>query len=242
MARRATVPADPPMLAQRPDQIFNFTRRDFARLVVAAILLVVALSTILGVDVAPSGLGLQVGTIAQDSVRAPRALTYTSDILTARARSDAADGVAPQYDFSPQRAADVADAAGGGIRGGSPRRRRRVCLEPERPQPLEPAGDRDPGPVECQHDRPWPASSPAAGRSSATKRRASSTRSSGPSCVTPTSPPSASSSAAASRPGSPRTSAPSPSSSSARSSSPTRPTATPSPRPRGRVPRLVWLP
>ena len=52
------------MLAQRPDQIFNFTRRDFARLVVAAILLVVALSTILGVDVSLSGLGLQVGTIA----------------------------------------------------------------------------------------------------------------------------------------------------------------------------------
>jgi putative nucleotidyltransferase with HDIG domain len=100
------------MLAQRPDQIVNWTRRDLARLLVAAILLVVALSAILGVDVAPSGLGLQVGTIAQGSVRAPRAITYTSDILTAQARRDAADKVAPQYDFSPQRAADVATQQG----------------------------------------------------------------------------------------------------------------------------------
>ena len=100
------------MLTQRPDQSAEFTRRDLARLLVAAILLILALTTMLAVDVAPGGLGFQVGTIAQESIRAPRALTYSSEILTQQARADAADAVAPQYDYSPERAADIATQQG----------------------------------------------------------------------------------------------------------------------------------
>ena len=100
------------MLPQRAEHRVTFTRRDLVRLVVASVVLIVALTATLAVDVAPSGLGLRVGAIAQDSVRAPRAITYESKILTDRARSDAADAVAPQYDFSAERAANVAAEQG----------------------------------------------------------------------------------------------------------------------------------
>ena len=100
------------MLTQRAEHRVTFTRRDFVRLVVASVVLIATLTATLAVDVAPSGLGLQVGAIAQDSIRAPRAITYESRILTDRARSDAADAVAPQYDYSAERAASVAAQQG----------------------------------------------------------------------------------------------------------------------------------
>ena len=103
------------MFAQRSERVTVFTRRDLVRLLIAAILLIVALTAVLGVDVAPSGLGLQVGAIAQDSIRAPRALTFESTIDTQRARDQAADGVPPQYDFSPERAAAVAAQQGASL-------------------------------------------------------------------------------------------------------------------------------
>ena len=103
------------MLAQRPDSGIGFTRRDLVRLIIASGLLIVTLTAILAVDVAPSGLGLQVGAIAQSSVRAPRSITYESKILTARARAEAADAVAPQYDFSAERAANVAAQQGAAL-------------------------------------------------------------------------------------------------------------------------------
>jgi len=96
------------MLTQRPDRPSSFTRRDLVRLLVSAIVLVVALTAILGVDVAPGGLDLRVGAISRESVRAPRALTFPSDLLTAEARRVAVAAIPPQYDFTPERAASTA--------------------------------------------------------------------------------------------------------------------------------------
>ncbi len=96
------------MLAQRADNTSKFTRRELVRLTISSVVLIVTLTATLAIDVAPSGLGLTVGAIAQSSVRAPRAITYESQILTDRARSDARDAVPPQYDYSPERAAALA--------------------------------------------------------------------------------------------------------------------------------------
>ena len=100
------------MLTQRADHGISFTRRDLVRLMIASLLLIAALTATLGVDIVPSGLGLEIGAIAQDSVRAPTSITYESKILTDRARSDARDAVAPQYDYSAERAANVAAQQG----------------------------------------------------------------------------------------------------------------------------------
>src|SRR4051812_4643054 len=96
------------MLARGADNAGTFTRRDLVRLTIASVLLIATLTVTLAVDVAPSGLGLAVGAPAPESIRAPRALTYESRILTDRARSDAADGVPPQYDYSPERGSAIA--------------------------------------------------------------------------------------------------------------------------------------
>ena len=50
------------------------------------------------------------GQRATSDVRAPRPTTYTSQVLTDRARQDARDRVEPQYDYSPSRAITVAAA------------------------------------------------------------------------------------------------------------------------------------
>ncbi len=100
------------MLSQHLDRAMEFTRRDFARLLMAAVALVVAITAILAIDVAPSGLGLRVGTIPQDNIRSPRAFTYESTLLTQEARRQASLAVPPQYDFTPDRAASMATQQG----------------------------------------------------------------------------------------------------------------------------------
>jgi putative nucleotidyltransferase with HDIG domain len=96
------------MLAYRTDHAAKFTRRDLIRLCVASVLLIVTLTATLAIDIAPGGLGLKVGTVADASIRAPRAIQYVSQINTDRAKSNARDGVPPQYDYSPERAANIA--------------------------------------------------------------------------------------------------------------------------------------
>ena len=95
------------MLAARAERSTDFRRRDAGRLLIASVLLVLALAAILSIDVASNGLGLRLGAIAQDDVRAPRSLTFESEILTSEARDGAADAVPPQYDYSPERAATI---------------------------------------------------------------------------------------------------------------------------------------
>ncbi len=96
------------MLAQTADRAMPFRRNDAVRLIVTSVLLIVALGAILAVDVIPTELGLKVGDIAQGTIRAPRAFTVESAILTQEARAQARDAVPPQYDFTADRAAAIA--------------------------------------------------------------------------------------------------------------------------------------
>ncbi len=97
-----------PMLAQRVDRATPFSRRDLGRFLVASVLLVLALTTIFAVDILPAPVHVSVGDVARADVVAPRAITFTSAILTEQARAVARKGVDPQYDFTPDKASAVA--------------------------------------------------------------------------------------------------------------------------------------
>lgn len=96
------------MLTRPIDRAVVFRRGDAVRLIVVSLLLIGALTAILAIDVVPTGLGLQVGDIAQGSIRAPRAVTFESELLTDEARAAARAAVPPQYDYTPERAATIA--------------------------------------------------------------------------------------------------------------------------------------
>ncbi len=96
------------MLAQRVDRQAPFARRDLGRLFVASALLVMAMTAIFALDIIPTRIDAQVGQVATSDILAPRALSYTSAILTLEARDAARTAVAPQYDFTPDKAAAVA--------------------------------------------------------------------------------------------------------------------------------------
>ena len=83
------------------------TRRELARLLLAFGGLVLVMTAILGLDLTP-GLALQVGAVAPSDVVAPRALNFTNDLLTTQARQAARDAVDPQYDYTTEGAAAVA--------------------------------------------------------------------------------------------------------------------------------------
>ena len=99
------------MLTQRADHDANFTRRDLVALIIASVLLIVTLTATLAIDVCPSGLGLT-GGATRESVRAPRAIDLRERHLQKRATDPAAEGVPPQYDYSPERARAVAAQQG----------------------------------------------------------------------------------------------------------------------------------
>ena len=88
----------------------RFTRSDALRLVVAAVLLVVALTTIFAADILPQRVTVQVGDLVPTDIRAPRALDFTSQIETNQARDAARAAVVPQYDYTAQRALTIAGA------------------------------------------------------------------------------------------------------------------------------------
>jgi cyclic-di-AMP phosphodiesterase PgpH len=81
--------------------------RELARLLIAFGGLVLVLTAILGLDLTP-GLALKVGDVAPSDVVAPRALNFTNELLTAQARQAARDAVDPQYDYTTEGAAAVA--------------------------------------------------------------------------------------------------------------------------------------
>ncbi len=97
-----------PVLTRRADLAAPFTRRDATRLFVAAAVLVVALTAIFAADVFSTGLGLEVGQIASENIRAPRTIEFESRILTEQQREQARVSVAPQYDYTPDKANAVA--------------------------------------------------------------------------------------------------------------------------------------
>ncbi len=96
------------MLARSGEHANEFTRRDAGRLIAASILLVAAMSVILGVDFLPAQTRLELGKPAAANVVAPRAAQYVSDVVTEGARQAARDAVEPQYDFTISDGASVA--------------------------------------------------------------------------------------------------------------------------------------
>jgi hypothetical protein len=68
------------------------------------------MTAVLGADLSPQRVDLQVGDLVPADVVAPRALTYESDLLTTEARQAAAAAVSPQYDFTTERAISIAAA------------------------------------------------------------------------------------------------------------------------------------
>jgi putative nucleotidyltransferase with HDIG domain len=96
------------MLAANAEPQTQFTRRDAGRLIAATVALVAAMSVILGLDFLPAQPRLELGRPAPTLVQAPRADSYTSDVLTQRMRDEASAAVEPQYDFTSAGAAAVA--------------------------------------------------------------------------------------------------------------------------------------
>jgi putative nucleotidyltransferase with HDIG domain len=98
------------MLTQRAPSLVRFTRNDAARFGIAAVILIVAMTAILSVDLLPEEpLQVQSGDLAPRDIVAPRALDFDSDVQTAEAREAARAGVPPQYDFTTDGA--IATAA-----------------------------------------------------------------------------------------------------------------------------------
>jgi putative nucleotidyltransferase with HDIG domain len=98
------------VLTQRAPALARFTRNDAARFAIAALILTVSLTAILGFDVLPDEpLQVQTGDLAPGDIVAPRALDFTSDVQTAEAQSAARAAVGPQYDFTTDGA--IATAA-----------------------------------------------------------------------------------------------------------------------------------
>ncbi len=95
------------MLAQRTRASEVFTRRDATRLVMAAGVLLLVMTGILSLDILPTGYNLQVGDIAPAAIQAPRTAQFESTIETEQARQAARQAVAPQYDYTNQRAATI---------------------------------------------------------------------------------------------------------------------------------------
>jgi len=95
------------MFTRRADEAVRPTRREGLRLAAVVALLVVGMTAILGVSFAPQ-MHLAAGDLAPSDLRAPRALTFTNPILTDQAREAARAAVAPQYDFTSERAITIA--------------------------------------------------------------------------------------------------------------------------------------
>ncbi|HEY5486425.1 MAG TPA: HDIG domain-containing metalloprotein [Candidatus Limnocylindrales bacterium] len=86
-----------------------FGRRDGERLLLAAFFLVLVFAAGVAVDLAPSGPGYTVNSLAPTPIRAPRAATIPNPVETKQAQDAKAAGVLPQYDYSPDRASSTAD-------------------------------------------------------------------------------------------------------------------------------------
>jgi putative nucleotidyltransferase with HDIG domain len=85
-----------------------FGRGDAARLATAALLLVGALAVGVIADLSPADPGLSTGALAPSTVRAPRDAVILNPVETKEAQDAAAAAVAPQYDFTTERATAIA--------------------------------------------------------------------------------------------------------------------------------------
>ena len=97
------------MLTQRAPALARFNRNDATRFGIAMVVLVVAMTAILGIDFLPQEpLQLRAGQLAPRDIVAPRALTFPSDVRTAEAREAARAAVPPQYDYTSDKAIAIA--------------------------------------------------------------------------------------------------------------------------------------
>jgi len=98
------------MLTTRAPALARFTRGDASRLGIAALILVVALTAILGSDILPDEpLQVNAGELAPRDIVAPRAIDFVSVVQTSEARAAARAAVEPQYDFTSENAIAIAE-------------------------------------------------------------------------------------------------------------------------------------
>ena len=99
------------MLTPRADTATRFTRRDASRLAIAAGVLILVMTAILGADILPKqALDARVGELATSDILAPRAIDFESKVQTAAAQAAASKAVPPQYTFTTENAIAIADA------------------------------------------------------------------------------------------------------------------------------------
>ncbi len=97
------------MLIHRAPVIARFTRSDATRLGVAATLLMLIMTTILGADILPEEtVTYAPGDIARSDILAPRPASFESNVLTDRARVAARDAVPQQYTYTTDAAIAIA--------------------------------------------------------------------------------------------------------------------------------------
>ena len=97
------------MLTQRAPALARFTRNDATRLGIAAAILILVLTAILGADILPEESILYTeGEVARADIVAPRAIDFDSDVLTEEARTAARAAVPPQYTYSTDKAIAIA--------------------------------------------------------------------------------------------------------------------------------------
>ena len=98
------------MLTSRAPALARFTRGDASRLVIAAAVLILALTAILGADILPDEpLHVNAGELAPRDITAPRAIDFVSVVQTSEARAQARLAVEPQYDFTSENAIAIAE-------------------------------------------------------------------------------------------------------------------------------------
>ena len=98
------------MLKEPRERPGPFGRQDAVRLALAGILILLALSVGVAVDLAPSNPGLAADAIAPTTIRAPRDAIIANQVETAQAQDAKAQAVVPQYDFTPSGASVKAAA------------------------------------------------------------------------------------------------------------------------------------
>ncbi|HEX7490746.1 MAG TPA: HDIG domain-containing protein [Candidatus Limnocylindrales bacterium] len=92
------------------ERLVPFGKRDAIRLVVAALLIVLALAAGVPGDLSPVSPGYADGAVATADIRAPRDAAVPNDIETQAAAAVRASSVPPQYDFTVDRALLIASA------------------------------------------------------------------------------------------------------------------------------------
>jgi cyclic-di-AMP phosphodiesterase PgpH len=97
------------MLTTRAEAATAFGRRDLFRLAGAAAVLILVVSTILGMNVLlPQPLSLQVGDVARFDIVSPTTTTLESTVQTEALRQQARDAVEPRYSYTTGNAIAVA--------------------------------------------------------------------------------------------------------------------------------------